>query len=225
MTSSAPTGGPPTTSAVGVGVRRRATEWLSHPALEPGRLLRVGVPVIALLGVTGVLYDLKVPNTNPFDLDGEMRIPALWSFGLLAGGSVAALLASLAQASRAAAAFGGFLLFMAVDELIQIHETLEGATGVDWQLLYLPVVGVGGFFFLVLLRAMRRSAAALTLASGAGCWVIAQMLEMLQWHGDQRVSGYYLMATPEELLEMLGSLLFGLAILMWVRGTQPRTGD
>lgn len=197
---------------------------LAHPHLEPIRIARWATAISVLLAFIGIFAALEVPNTNPFQLDNEYNVPAFWSFGVLLFSASVALLAGVSESSAAAGAFGAFVLFMAVDELLGIHESLERSTGVDWQTLYAPVVLVGAIAALLLMRRFGRGLPRLLLFAGGAAWFVAQFLEAVQWDGDRPVHGYYAMVIPEELFEMLGSLLFGLAVLVWARSRHRPAG-
>jgi hypothetical protein len=51
--------------------------------------------------------------------------------------------------------------------------------------------------------------------AGAAAWVVAQLFEKLENHGDVLVHPW--MTLPEETLEMAGSSVFGLALLLWIQ--------
>jgi hypothetical protein len=189
-------------------------------AEEPGVMVRqptvrVGVPSItaiaALLGATitlfgllGALNDLELP-LGEFSLTAELDVPAFFSAGLLWW---AAALAWAAGGNLRPVAV--FFAFMGVDELVSIHEWLERTSGVDWQLLYLPVMALGG---IVWLRAAPRVGP--LWVAGAAAWVVAQVFELLQNDGDTLVHPW--MTVPEEMLEMAGSSLWVLALLVLLR--------
>ncbi len=213
----------PLTSAAPTAVAR-AQRALDGPSLEPRRLARVAITVSLVFGVLGFVAFQGWRHTYILDLDAEFYPASLWSFGLLVLATVTSALAAIVQSSRAAAAFGAAMLFMAVDELTSIHEHLENVTGVDWQVLYLPVVAVVGVAFLILLLRLLRvgeRASVVLLLAGAGAWFVAQVFEAIQWDGDRQTSAYAPLATAEEVLEMLGSLAFALALLVWARRKLP----
>jgi vacuolar-type H+-ATPase subunit I/STV1 len=111
---------------------------------------------------------------------------------------------------------GAVFAFMALDEVWTIHERLEGWTGMDWQIAYVPIAVGAGLLVVVAFRdlAAIRGAAGLFVAGGAA-WLAAQVLEALQWAGD--VLEHEGMIVPEEVLELVGSSLFGLASLVVLR--------
>jgi hypothetical protein len=153
-------------------------------------------------------------------LDNEDTFPAVYSGALLTAAAVLAVLVA-SELSRGRfrnlwIALGAVFAFMALDEVWTIHERLEGWTGVDWQLAYVPIAVGAGLLVVVAFRdlAAIRGAAALLVAGGIA-WLAAQVLEDLQWAGD--VLEREGMIVPEEVLELLGSSLFGLAALVVLR--------
>jgi hypothetical protein len=126
--------------------------------------------------------------------------------------------------SRARRLFVGlalFLAFFSLDELLSVHERLESYTGVDWQKLYLPVGALGALIGLgVLLEVRRDLRVVATLLAAGAAWFVAQVFEAVQWKGDKLVVPWLIY--PEELLEMTGSALFGVAMLMALRSQRLR---
>jgi hypothetical protein len=197
----------------------------------------LGVGGIAIMGVTGVLHAAGAAP-GAFDLDGEYTVPAFFSGALLVLASAMALALARREGGverslliLLAAAFG----FLALDEMFSIHERLDIRTGVDWQVLYVPL-GVG--FVWAVWRVTgslgRRSAEASMIFVGLGAWAVAQMLEAAAYSEvtpsliDKSMSPgkiddithslpYYAMAIPEELLEMSGSLLLAVALAAALR--------
>jgi len=182
-------------------------------------LLGLGIALLGVLGVLAVHFPRQVPWV--LDLDAEHSVPALYSGLLLVAGGAAFLVLSRAGAGLPAALLALLLGFMSLDEVVVVHEKLEAATGVDWQLLYAPLFllcGVG--WLLVLRRFGLRSAAGVLLVGGAALWAGSQVLEQIQWDGVAEVAHYRWYAVPEELAEMGGSLLFLLAAC--ARAGSPR---
>lgn len=89
-------------------------------------------------------------------LDNEDTLPAAFSGALLLAAAVlAVLVASLVSRGRFRSfwlGMGAVFAFMALDEVWTIHERLEGGTGADWQLFYVPVVVGAGVLLLLALR-------------------------------------------------------------------------
>ena len=222
--------------------RARTTGLAIAAAVRPALLLGWSVVVIVVLGGLGIAYEAGVP-LGLFDLDVEGTVPAGWSAGLLlAGGGLGLLLASLELPADErehawVAAFGGFLVFMGLDEGLRVHENLDAWLDFDWQVIYLPIAVAGGYAGLVTVRVLARMGErARLLVAGAGCWVVAQLIEAFQHAGEVRpgsIDGgklseeeferasqdvaYVTSMIVEELLEMAGSLLFVLVLLGAVR--------
>ena len=111
---------------------------------------------------------------------------------------------------------------MATDELVAIHERLDAATGVDWQELYLPIAFLGGLAWLFTAwRLWRHRVGYLLYGAGAVAWFLSQVLEAIQWGvGDEKggkVAIYNYLMIAEEVGEMIGSMLFCLAILVAIQ--------
>jgi hypothetical protein len=120
---------------------------------------------------------------------------------------------------------------MAGDEALALHERLEAATGVDWQLLYLPIVLAGAAGSLAVLRRERSELARwVPWVGGAAAWGVAQAREFAEFDSaDVPRNGYGLMVVAEELLEMTGSLLWVVAFAVILsapvlRGRHPAEG-
>lgn len=182
-----------------------------------------------------------------FNVDREKSIPALVSgVVLLAGGLLwvratrrlsaapdlddgpTAAAPTNAQLARAPMFLGAALLFMAVDEVAAVHDLLELDLGVDWQLLYAPIVlalGVGALATLWLLSRHGAVGSATLLLAGSLCWLVSQTLEFLQWDGDVAVPGYAWYMRAEEALEVAGSGLLALAALALLQIAPAPSGE
>ena len=185
----------------------------------------VGATGVCVLAVAGAATAAGV-GPHAFDLDAERTVPALAS-GLVLGFAAAAgfLVGRLVRAGRRPLlALAALFAFMAADEVVEIHERLERAAGVDWQVLYLPLVVLGGAGFVhAVLLARRHAAGAGQLAAGAAAWVVAQILERLEWGGGTQTvaeyqatiarGSYKAMVVVEEVAELGGSLCFLLGLL------------
>ena len=171
-------------------------------------------------------------STDFFDLDGENTFVTLLTGGALLAAGLGALVAGYAVVGRARLVFhtlAGFFTFMALDEVLSFHEGIERTTGIDWQVLYLPIFLIGavaGLGALLVLRGLR--VAQLTFLAGGAAWFVAQTLEEIQWGAnDEPIAHYNLLMVPEELLEYLGSALWFVAFVLVIRhvfapGAQPR---
>lgn len=201
-----------------------------------GILLFASIGIMAAVGVWAVALD----TGNPwFDLDSEMRLrwplyhttiaaPAVWSALLLAGASVTWLAAASLVRSRLErllmGGFGLFLLFMAGDEVVTLHEHFQHWLRTDWMALYAAPVALMGLLVLALLVRLWRidRGAFVLLLVGCAAWGLAQYLELIQWegepqYGDTKVPMYAWMMVTEELGEATGSALFGLASISAVK--------
>jgi hypothetical protein len=175
------------------------------------RLARVVVPALVVIGIFGVVDTIRAatnshsPLLEQMNLDGELNVPSFWSGGLLlAAALVATGVARLNDALRVPWAMLAVLFaFMAGDEIVQLHERVAYHTGVNWQLIYLPLMLAAAVAWASVVRRDRSSRLGLLL--GAAGWLVAQILELLWYYGKLPLR---VEATPEEIAEMLGSLAF-----------------
>lgn len=150
--------------------------------------------------------------------DGEHRTYAYFSGILLGVGGYLTILHGALFAERTRRAlfvFGVFLAFLGVDEMVSLHERMED-TGYDWQIVYAPIFAAGAVGGFMVLRSVPRRSQAVLVVAGL-CWVISQLLELLQWDGD--VLAHPALQMYEEVLEALGSTLYSVAILAAGAGT------
>lgn len=112
-----------------------------------------------------------------------------------------------------------------------MHERLERWSGVDWQTLYSPFMGLAAVALWGVFRRYRsqRRVAALLLA-GAASWIAVLALELIQnWGGSAAPAAVYVPTMiAEEALEMIGSAAFLLAamlILGQIVRPSPETGS
>jgi hypothetical protein len=185
---------------------------------------------VALVGVLGLVHASapgdSVWRLSRFGLDEEWSLPALWSGALLAGAALASVVAGHAGGlptvrPRVLEALGALFAFMALDEVVQIHERIEAAVDVGWQRLYLPLVPLGGLLWVLVLRglAARSRSAALLFCAGGLAWFVAELFEREQ--RDGAVLRHRWTIFPEEMLEMTGSALFLLALVLGIQAV-PR---
>ncbi|MFT4549965.1 MAG: hypothetical protein ACI8XO_001133 [Verrucomicrobiales bacterium] len=176
------------------------------------------VTCIALLGTLGT-FALRAPQDALglmalFHLDRELNLVTLFSAALLlTSGYLVYLLVKAGDSGRAIIGLAFLFAFMGFDEMLKIHETSEKLTGVDWQILYSPIILFAGAGWLLLF--LRSAGVTRTLwVGGAACWVASQLLEAGQWGwgSDVETANYDSLMVCEELLEMTGSMLFLLTL-------------
>ncbi len=194
----------------------RPTLRSRRPTLRTVLLLVVlGTVVVAGLGLLSEALPEASLMRKVTNLDGELGFPALWSGLLLAANGVLFLLLRR-ELGVWARVLGVLLLLLAGDEVVLLHERLELAAGVDWQVLYAPVGLLGLVCVLALARPVWRfrPAAMLSVGAGLACYGLSQLLEAVQWRGEVQVPGYVYMMIREEVLEMSGSLLVLVGVLL-----------
>ena len=189
--------------------------------MGPLPLTLVAFAIIVLIGVR-----YWGPQRAASGLDAELNFPAYFSAAVLVVSAFLTLVLATTwpARSRARRLFVGlalFLAFFSLDELLSFHERLESFTGIDWQKLYLPVGALGALIGLGVLIEVRRDLKVVaTLLAAGTAWFVAQAFEAIQWKGDKLVVPWLIY--PEELLEMTGSALFGVAMLMALRSHRLR---
>lgn len=204
-----------------IGVARSTAADLDERGTHIAIALAASIAALAILGA------LNAATGSPpaFDLDGELNLnrglisgmdyPALFSGALLFAAAVLALEASAVSERFPWAPLGAFLAFMGTDELMTIHETLERSIGMDWQILYLPIVAALGPFWLIALgRMWEFHSERLLWLGGAVAWLVAQMLEFVVWHASALSGLSGGITLVEEILEMAGSAMFLLALYL-----------
>lgn len=195
----------------------RALDFVAAlPLRRVAAVLALGIAVFGLLGA----FQAFVAPVAVLDLDSEFTLPAYFSGYLLLLAAVAAWARAQAGEQRALVwlLLAGFFVFMSADEVIGLHEQLASAAGLYWQVLYLPLILAGGTAWLLTLRELRgQPLAAGLFILGAVAFVVAQACDTLQWSGNTEAPSYRWTTVPEEILEMTGSALFGLAILLSIQ--------
>jgi phosphate/sulfate permease len=184
---------------------------------DPHRVAAVLGLAIATLVVLGAVFAWRSESVlSPFDLDGERNVPALFSALLLLACAVLAFRLPGSVVPRAVAlVFSGVLVLASLDEATEIHEKLEQRLEVDWQLLYIPVFVAAVAVWSLLVAGLRRNGFSLTpVLASAGCWIASQALEALQWEDEGPAPGYTWMMVVEETLEMTGSALLLVGLLV-----------
>jgi hypothetical protein len=200
----------PTTVAVALAVVLAVTGAAGAAQALQGPVEAEGAPAPG--GVLGLFY-----------LDGEYNVAAAVSTGLW----LVAALSMYAAGRVIEAGHGRFvwtglavaLVYFGVDEGLKLHERVEGETGIDWQLLFAPLLiatALAGLYVIV--RAGPGTPQLLLLAAG-GAAVTAQLLEAAQWNGGEPVGPYRALMVPEEILELTATALIAVAALTLLQET------
>ena len=220
--------------------RREAIERLLEPNSlvarlpEPGEIaIALGI-AIELLGIAGAVVGTDAYQGEGsiwdrlFNLVNEKTIPAFFSGAVLVAGGLVALIAARVRLYGRHGlwiAFGALLFFMSTDEVVQIHEKVETWTGIDWQQPYAVVALGAAVIWFKMLRVMEPGPR-LLLILGAVAWAIAFALEDAQYDSqDHRVAAFTPEAISEELLEMAGSSLFMIALVVALKAQARRAPE
>jgi hypothetical protein len=209
-----------------MNVTQAADDW-PVPRLRLTHIAVVLLAGTALVGALGVEHAHR-EGAIMFSLDAEQNLPSAWSGLLLAFAALGAVMLS-----RTAPPGGrwlwwslaGVLAFLAVDEVVSGHERLGDLARVDWQIPFAPFAIFAAGVCLVALRRLWRERRSLGLlfAAGGACWLASQGLELVQWDGEAKVPEYFTLMVVEEILEMLGSICFGLSLFALVFAPAVRT--
>ncbi len=178
-------------------------------------------PVVGALVILGIVQRTVAPTWSAANLDSEASVATWLAAGVLWTAAGVWILAAVSGAPLRTWVWSAVLVLLALDEGNAFHERLERWSGVDWQILYLPILTIAA---LAWVRIVRESRSAQFLAGGAA-WSLALLLELIQnWGGEPiRASLYDPMMIAEEALEMVGTVLFLLAGLGRLRrlSTEP----
>ena len=206
-----------------------AGEHAFRPALIALALTgAVGLVVVSVLGAVQVAQapfsdvtgTRPVGRFAPFALDAETNAAAAFAALLaFASAALAFVLAALRPAEIprwALLVVGVVFAYLGVDEWFELHERLPQLFGISRRLYFLPaaLVAFAGWFgvFRGLGRWARARAAWL---AAPVAWVASQVLAEVAWSNDEPVRSIYKPVTvTEEVLEMVGSFLFGVALLI-----------
>lgn len=190
--------------------------------VNPLTVAIAGGIMISVFVVFGTLQRVSFPGWAAANLDSEVSVATWFSAMLLwLGAFWWFLVAFNAQPrSRALWVWWPILAWLALDEGNAFHERLERWIGVDWQLLYIPLMAVAGVTWALVVRRFRFDARIVGLLVGAAsAWGIALVLELVQnWGGVPiRASIYDPTMIVEEALEMVGSLQLLIAAMLALR--------
>lgn len=196
--------------------------------IESRRLATAIFAVIAVFALAGGVVIYQDTYGTHWDLDGDWTYPAAFSALLLAAAAYCAYVVGERRVlglRHSAYLLAAILLFMALDEAFSFHERIEDVTDVDWQILYAPVFLVCGIGWLNVTRALGRLRPAQALmVGGALAWLVAQVLEKVEWSGDPKVAAYDALMFAEEILEMAGTAAMLIALYMTLE-REPEPGS
>jgi hypothetical protein len=205
----------------------------------PDRARSVAYAIGACIGtlvILGLLDGFLTP-VHAFDFGGELKdgvnLPVAFSGALLLAASVMAVLCWRGAAGTGDPAWpwlaiACFLVFMGVDELLAIHEPLEPevATSTASNLLFLLLAALGGGCWVaVLVTVWKLALPRLSWLAGGAAWSAAILMDEIHWAsvglGTLEEAG--VLTGIEEVLELIGSSMFLLALLMVVE--ERRSGE
>lgn len=188
---------------------------------------------IGVFVVMGILQRVAFPEWDAANLDSEMSVATWFSATLLWAAAFWWLLVAVTVRPRSLAIWTWWLVlaWLALDEGSAIHERLERWSGIDWQLLYLPVMGIAAVAWWGVVRRYRSQARiAALLMAGAAAWIVVLILELVQnWGGSPAQAAIYVPTMiTEEALEMIGStvlLIAGILALHRSIRAAPESGE
>ncbi len=182
---------------------------------------------MTVFAIFGILQRTAFPSWRLANLDSELSVATFFAATLLWAAAAGWLLVALAAQPPARSVWVWWLAlaWLAIDEGNAIHERVEKWSGVDWQILYLPILAVAGMAWWGMLRRYRNQERIdRLLLAGAAAWAVTLILELVEfWGGEPAVASIYNPAMiTEELLEMTGSTVFFIAAVLALRvATRP----
>ena len=177
---------------------------------------------IAVLATAGILQRTAYPLWGAANLDSEASVAMWFSAALLwaAAGCWLLVAITLPIPSRSAWTWWLILAWLALDEGNAFHERLERWSGIDWQILYLPIMALAVVaWWGVVRRHLNEGSNVALLVGGAVAWAVALVLELVQnWGGPPVHAAIYVPAMiTEEVLEMTGSTVLLLSAIVALR--------
>ncbi len=207
--------------------------------LSIGKMMRIlWITVGVLLGIHVILsvihyqmHELPWPVRQIFDVDEEDSFPTWYSATALFLTSV--ILWINARAHRQSnhplrlqwyGLAAGFL-FLSIDEIAGMHETLTGAIEMSWAIPGGIVALIVGVAYLSFLAKLPRSTAGWFVIGGAvyvgGAVGVELFTEPYLANDELDTLAYYLWNALEEGMEMIGVLIFLRALLHSMKGHAP----
>ena len=189
------------------------------------RVLPVAVisgSAIAMLAAAGILQRTAYPLWGAANLDSEASVAMWFSAALLwaAAGCWLLVAVTLPIPSRSTWIWWLVLAWLALDEGNAVHERLERWSGIDWQIIYLPIMALAVVaWWGVVRRHLNEGSNVALLVGGAAAWAVALVLELVQnWGGPPVKASIYVPAMiTEEVLEMIGSTVLLLSAILALR--------
>ena len=182
------------------------------------RTLLIGFAVLTIaFGILGSIVYPGGGELRVFDLNKEQTFPATFSGMLLLFAGAMALLNGVVRCPNPAdrrwwLVLAAVFAFLGIDEMTALHEAVQDRVHVWGQATLIPIVIAGGVAWLITLKRLgAQSLAGRLLILAAAVWVLSQGIDAVL------NEDYGWTIVPEELLEMCGSAMFGLAMLVGVR--------
>ncbi len=186
--------------------------------LDPRTLLIGLVCCLVVLGVLGAIVYPGGGDLRVFDLNKEQTFPATFSGLLLFGAGAMALMHGVVRFANPAdrrwwLVLAAVFMFLGLDEIAALHEAVQDRVHLWGQATLAPIVLAGVVAWFVALKQLNASTpgAARLFVLGAAAWIASQGIDLVL---NERLGASIV---PEELLEMAGSALFGIALLVAVR--------
>jgi hypothetical protein len=196
-----------------LAIARAAVSRIDIPALVIGI-----ASFIVLFGILGAIVYPGGGDLRAFDLNKEQTFPATFSGVLLLAAGGLALLNGLVRSETASGRRWWIVLalvfaFLGLDEIAALHEAVQDRVHVWGQATLAPIIAAGVYAWWVTLKRLRaeQPVAGALFVLGAAAWIVSQLIDVKlnePW-------GWTIV--PEELGEMTGSALFGLALLVALR--------
>lgn len=186
--------------------------------LDPRTLLLGFAGCLVVLGVLGAIVYPGGGTLRVFDLNKEQTFPATFSGLLLFGAAAMALMNGVVRSPNPSdrrwwLVLAAVFAFLGLDEIAALHEAVQDRVHLWGQATLAPVVFAGIAAWFIALKRLSASSpgAARLFVLGAAAWIASQGIDLvLNEHWGWTI-------IPEELGEMAGSALFGLALLVAVR--------
>ena len=182
--------------------------------IDIGKLLAGIAVLMVAFGILGSIVYPGGGDLRVFDLNKEQTFPATFSGILLLGAGALALLNAVVRCPNPRdrvwwLVLAGVFAFLGVDEMTALHEAVQDRVHVWGQATLIPIVIAGGVaWWMVLKKLGTQSLAGRLLILAVVIWGVSQGIDAVL----NEEFGWTIV--PEELLEMAGSTMFGLAMLV-----------